>query len=65
MATDSQPTLGQDTLRVIRAEAAQIAEAVTKAAKSSRGNEAQLAMQCDLIFADFAKARGLHWEPLG
>jgi hypothetical protein len=65
MPSDSQPTLGQDALRVIRAEALKIAQALTKAAESSRGNEAQLAMQCDLIFADFAKARSLHWEPLG
>jgi hypothetical protein len=65
MANDSQPTLGQETLRVIRAEAAQIAQAVSKAAESSRGNEAQLAMQCDLIFAYFARQASLHWEPLG
>src|ERR1700686_2405810 len=65
MIHNSQPALGQDVLQIIREQASQIAKDISKAAQTSRGDEAQLAMQCDLIFADFARRANLHWEPLG
>lgn len=65
MKQDSQPTLGEHALRVIKEEAAQIADAVLQAAKNSHGNEAQLVLECDHIFRDFALRANLLWETRG
>ncbi len=65
MLNNSQPRLDQEILNTIRTEAPRLTEAIIEAARSSRGNEAQFAMRCDLIFAEFAKRAHLHWQPLG
>ena len=65
MSDPSQPAFDQEILNAIRSDAPQITQAIKEAARSSRGNEAQFAMRCDLIFAEFAKRASLHWEPLG
>jgi hypothetical protein len=65
MSDNPQPRLDQEILNTIRTEAPNLTEAIIEAARSSRGNEAQFAMHCDLIFAEFAKRASLHWQPMG
>lgn len=65
MDTDAQLAFGQDALKIIRAEAGQIAARIRRIAEANRGKEAQFILECDPILSEFAGRLHLKWEPLG